>query len=299
MKTLNMKNVLCLAILAITSACKQTTPPPAAEKPDVSMRGDKIAAAEAEATGINGPFELTLRIFKTKIVSEKESLWYQVRLRNISREEIPVYDPAFLSPTPIEIHGSVGVSLQVTDPYGKRLKKRLHLHGYGGGVLVPGSPSWPIQDDDKRDAATKKKALDTMWADRAILRQRTEYEEKLRREGRSEQEIVRESLKFDEEHPQSDALEDPKPRPFVMLKPGASITSVPWTDRHVSDPDRQSEFSEFVGYWYSQPGKYLIHARFNNRSSDIVEDYNKEHGIPPRIDAVLVETRTIEFEVLP
>lgn len=279
------------------SACGKKEPQ--ANNPDLSMRNLNTSAAEAEAVGVNGPLELTLRIFKTKIKSDKESLWYQVRLRNIGQEEIRIFDAPFLAPTRIDMHGSVGVSLQVTGPDGKQIKKRFYLGGNGGGVLVPGSPSWPIQEGDRRDEATKTRAIDTMWADRAILRERAEYEEALRRGGTSQEEIIRKSLQFDEEHPQSEALQKRRPSPHIALKPGAAVTTIPWTDRHVSDPERQSQFSEFAAYSYTQPGKYRIKATFDARSRGWVVEYDKKHGIPPRIDDVFVETKTIEFEVLP
>jgi len=276
-------------------ACGKKEPPE--NTPDLTIADHKVPAAEAEAVGVSGPLELTLRVYKTKIKSEKESLWYQIQLRNIGDEEIRIFDSPFLVPTMIDIHGSVGASLQVTGPDGKRLKRRPHIGGYGGGVLFPGSPTWPVQNEDQRAEAAKKVALDSMWADRAILRRRTEYEDDLRRKGASEVEINRKSLEFDEDHPQSDALRKHRPSSFIALKPGAAITNLPWSDRHRSYPDLQKRFSEFVGYWYTQPGKYRISARFNNLSSDIVVDYNKDHGIPQRADAVLIETETIEFEV--
>lgn len=257
-----------------------------------------VPAAEAEAIGHSGPLELKLRIFKTKIKSEKEPLRYQIQLRNIGQEDIPIFDAPFLVPTPIEMHGSVGVSLLVTGPDGKFLKKRLRLDD-GGAVLVPGSPSWPIQGGDKRDEETKKKAIDAMWADREILRQRTEYEERLLKSGASQEEVSRKSLEFDEQHPLSGAPASVKPRPSIMLKPGASITTLPWTQRQNPDPERPSEFTEFVGYWYTQPGQYRIKAAFDERPRGWVAGEDRKHGISPRKDAVLVETNEIKFEVVP
>lgn len=276
-------------------ACGKKEPP--ARSPDLTMSATKVPAAEAVVVGTKGPLELTLRVYKTKIKSEKESLWYQVQLRNIGREEIPIFDHAFLISAPVEIHGSAGASLWVTGPDGKFLKPMPSLGG--GAVLVPGSPSWPIQNGDKRDEATKKKVIDEMWADRAILRLREEYAQELERKGVSPKEIDRKTLEFNEEHPLSDDNAKPRPSPHKMLKPGASITTIPWTDRYATDPAIQREFSEFSGYWYAKPGKYRIKARFDNRSSDISVEYDKKHGIPPRKDAVLVETEAIEFEVLP
>lgn len=277
------------------SACGKNEPPVATS--DLTMSAAKAPAAEAVAVGAKGPLELTLRVYKTKIKSGKESLWYQVQLRNIGREEIPIFDAPFLTPTSIDIHGSVGVSLWVTGPDGKFLKPMPNL-GHGA-VLVPDSPSWPIQEGDKRDKATQQKIIETMWADRAILRLREEYAQELERKGISPKEIDRKTLKFNEEHPLSNDNKKPRPSPHIMLQPGASITTKPWTDRYVADPEIQREYSEFGGYWYTKPGKYRIKARFDNRSSDVAEEYDKKHGIPPRKDAVLVETEAIEFEVIP
>lgn len=279
------------------SACGKKEP--TAGTPALTMGAANAPAAEAVVVGAKGPLELTLRVYKTKIKSDKESLWYQVQLRNIGRKEILILDEPFLMPTSIEMHGSVGTALWVTGPDGKRLKPRLHLGGYGGGVLVPGSPSWPIQEDDKRDTATQQKVIDTMWADRAILRLREEYAQELERSGVSAKELDRKTAKFNEEHPFSDDNAEPRPGPHLMLQPGAAITTIPWTDRSAIDPAIKREFSEFVGYGYTKPGKYRIRARYDQRERGWVVEYDKKHGIPPKEDAVLVETPEIEFEVVP
>ncbi len=283
------------ATLLFAAACGKKEPPTSAANLD--MRTAKEAAAEAETTGTKGPLELTLRVFKTGIKSRQESLWYQVRLRNVGKEEIAIFDEPFLASTPIDTYRGAGAVLWVSGPDGKALRSMPSLGG--GAVLTPDSPSWPIQPGDTRGDATKKKVIDDMWADRAILRRRVELEEQLEKKGVSPKERAQQILEFEKAHPNSTDNLKREPSPHVILQPGASITSIPWTERPKSDPRIQRDFTEFTGYWYSEPGKYRIKAFFDNRSSDIVENYYKEHGIPPRKDSVLVETSEIEFEVLP
>lgn len=292
----NHLRILGIASLILTgfSACGKKEPSPI--PPTTTNRAVFVPSAEAEVVGTKGPLELTLRAYKTKVKSEEESLWYQVRLRNIGLKEIPVFDNAFLVSAPVEMCCSPGTSILVTGPDGKALKPMPTLGG--GAVLVPGSPSWPIQDGDTRDEATKKKVIDAMWADRAILRLREEHARKLEREKLPPEEFSRKVIDFEKRHPLSDDGAERRPSPHIMLKPGAAITSTPWTDRHISDPDIQREFTELTGYWYTKPGKYRIKAIFNRQTSTWEAEYNKTHGILPEEDAVLVETEAIEFEVI-
>lgn len=287
--------VLAAAVQLGLSACGKKEP--AAVAPDLTMRGAADTVAEAVAVGVKGPLELTLRVYKTKIKSEEESLWYQVQLRNLGAKDIPILDPAFMGPSPVELHSSVGASLWVTGPDGKPLKPAPRPGG--GAVLVPGSPSWPIQEGDRRDKATQQKVIDTMFADRAVLRRREEYTQQLEKTKLSEKEIIRRVDKFNEQHPLSTDNAERRPSPHILLKPGASITSVASAQEATPQAGLPLGYTEFWGYWYTKPGKYRIKARFDRRQRGWVVEYDKSHGIPPSEDAVLVETAAIEFEVLP
>lgn len=295
----NSKHLRLLAVLTIlplVSACGKKEPAPA-NTADLSMSEAEEPKAEAEAVAVNGPLELTLRVHKTRIKSWEESLWYQVSLRNLGKEDIAIFDKAFLRPSPVEMHRSAGISLWVTGPDGKVLKPSPRLGD--GAVLMPGSPSWPIQEGDTRDKATQQQLIDTMWSDRATLRLRAEYAQGLRAKGVPEKEIDRRTEKFNEEHPLSDDGAKHKPGPYILLQPGASITNVASAREATSDPALPRGYTEFWGYWYTKPGKYRIKAAFDNRSSSVAAEYDKKHGIPPREDAVFVETKAIEFEVVP
>lgn len=286
---------LSAAVQLGLSACGQKEP--AAVAPNLKMGGATDSAAEAVAVGVKGPVELTLRVYKTKIKSGEESLWYQVQLRNLGSTDIPIFDSAFLGPSPVELHRSVGISLWITGPDGKPLKRAPNPGG--GSVLVPGSPSWPIQEGDKRDKAAQQKAIDTMFADRAVLRLREEYTQQLERTRLPEKEIIRRVDKFNEQHPLSTDNEPYQPSPHVLLKPGATITSVACAQVETPQAGLPRGYTEFWGYWYTKPGKYRISAAFNNQISSWEAEYNRTNNIATREDAVLVKTSPIEFEVIP
>lgn len=285
--------VLFAAVQLSLSACGKKDP--AAVAPDLKMGGAAEPIAEAVAVGVKGPLELTLRVYKTKIKSE--SLWYQIQLRNLGQKDIPIFDEAFLGPSPVELHRSAGISLWITGPDGKPLKPA--PRPAGGAVLLPGSPSWPIQEGDKRDKAAQKNVIDTMFADRAILRLREEYAQQLEGTKLSHKEIISRINKFNEQHPLSTDNDQPRPTPHIMLKPGATITSVACAQEETPQAGLPHGYTEFWGYWYTEPGKYRIQARFDHRPRGWVVEYDKSHGIPQREYAVLVETATIEFMVAP
>jgi len=257
------------------------------------------AKAEAERVATKGPIMLTLRVFKTRIKAKEESLWYQVEIKNVGQNKLAIDEPAFLTPASLGGGGGVGISLMVVGPNGKKLDLSPQMPD-DSEVLMPGSNTWPIAADDKRDEATKRSVVATMFADRDILRRREERVAELEKKGASDAEIVRKSLRFDEEHPQSDAPTAPKPRPYFWLEPGKTASTIPWVYLGIHRDRRAiAPFSEFHGYEYEKPGIYRIRAIFDRRPSGWTVEYDKKHNVSENEDRILVETGTIEFEVVP
>ncbi|MEK7858720.1 MAG: hypothetical protein AAB320_06215 [Elusimicrobiota bacterium] len=264
---------------------------PAAGQP--SAQAD--VAAEAEVKASSGPIELTLRVYRSNLKYRKDSLWFQIQLKNIGKNKIRIDEDDFRVPGEVAMGG--GRLLEVVDAKGNPAKQYT-IFSAAPDQLTPDSPIWPQPSKDSKDPeGDKKRIADAIWAEGDRLRQRDRIMEAGR--GRPDSWTYRKLTEFDEKHPAPP--EPPSQDTSILLAPGVVLVTPPWVDRsYLPDqpPGKIGEFAQLRGYYFG-PGKYRIRAVYDHRPSGWTVEYNKKHHLNPDEDEVRVETPYIAIEVVP
>jgi hypothetical protein len=153
--------------------------------------------AEAEATGVTTPVRLTLRVYKKKIKAG-ESLWFQIRLKNVGKKTLLVTDQMFRDPD-VLLDSSLkhwGIYLEAVDSDGEPLPIMPKFHGKPDRDAVTGLVETRGPEEQAMVDGWKKQGLsDVEVAEKLVDYNRRKQDEKA-----------------DREHP-----------PTIDLKPGSSI----------------------------------------------------------------------------
>lgn len=303
--TIPRRSALIALLLPTLLACGKKEPPrsgPELEAPDKafsSMAGhspEKIVP-EAEVKSSSGPIQLTLRLYKIKIKAG-DSIWYQIELKNVGKNNIRVDDNAFVVPGGISIGTGAGITLEVLGPDGKPLKPhttRRYEHG-----------PFPFEDEslspEEQERLTK-----LMFADGEKIRKHAALQDELERKGLSRDELVQKLIEFDEQHAHIGTPPAPRRDDSFWLEPGAAAVTLPWAnpiftgDRRNPFPKPIGQFAELEHYHSttSDPGRYQIRVAYDNRPSGWAVKFNKEDNINPGEDEILVITPLLKFVVHP
>jgi len=198
------------------------------------------------------PLELTLDIYKTRL-HPGESIWYQLRLKNIGRKRIRVKDEVFSAPQIMDqrsLEDGPGLYLEVRDAHGKQPWPRKRGHVPAVGV----------------DAAPFPRGVPASIVDYERAKRAPEIAE-WKRAGLSDQAIDEKlvALWRDETGGRSDAV----PAPEFWLDANASTATTAYAHGDGADAPRSSpvgNYAELAG-WYLPPGIYRVRAVMNRYSS--------------------------------
>ena len=272
------------ALLLGLAACgkkepSSVTPDLAAPEP-VRPAPEKVAA-QAEVKASSGPVELTLLLHKTEI-KLGESLWHQLRIRNVGKKELLVTDPTFFDPWQLRrgIRGHFGIFIEVLGPDGKPMKSEPHPN-WGPGLPPSDKPSGLLEVHGPQE-----QAMVDGWKKR----------------GYSSQQISEKLVGFN--MGKRIAAETEKETPKAVLQPGESIETKSWSfysewEQFKKRPAPQpvGDFAELEFYDLDKPGKYKVRAVYDLAPS---RKLMKMRGrIPVAPEEVLVRTPWIQVRVLP
>ena len=272
---------LACALIIGFAACEKSPPP--ASTPELAPPGrvEKVAA-QAEVKASSGPVELTLRLYKTEI-KLGESLWEQIRLRNVGDKELLVSDPVFFDPWQMRegIRSRVGIFIEVLGPDGKLLPGDPHPNWPGGDVDVSDKPSGMLEIH-----GPEERAMLDGW----------------KKSGLSLEQINRKLLDFNLEK-----ARDAQPQrelPKLKLLPGELAETKSWFAYSEWDqfkkrpkPTPVGDFAELEFYDLDKPGEYKVRAVYDWAPSKWLM---KARGkIPVEPDEVRVRTPWIRVMVLP
>ena len=259
----------------------------------------------ATATAKKGPIQLTLRLYKTTLKSEK-SLWYQIELKNIGKEPIEVEDRIFRDPWVMRynIRDRVGIYFDVIPPAGTY---KGHKWPTDSGITPLlsrpigglGIPHWDWHREGYSAADKKELAdLEAKWA----------------KDGLSETEKVKAKHRWVEDwtsRKESEERADPAKKRW--LAPGASTTTLAWAYR---DPDPNpslhspfqaelrneeapvGDYAQLFDLYFRPVGKYRIRAVYDYAFSKESRRKFEKLGIKIAPWEVRIETPDIGFEVV-
>lgn len=286
-----MRKELCALILAAaTAACGKSEPPGAAPElaaPDraasrVGTGSPRPVSAEAEVKASSGPVELSLLLHKSKI-RLGDSLWQQLRIRNIGKQEILITDQVFHDPWELDknIRIRLGIYIEVTGPDGKPLKPPVRRDGVDDGIEPMPSGLLEVEGPDEQ-------AMVDGW----------------KKQGLSSLEV---SLKLIEYNTKKERDKHPYPsRPAIRLKPGESAETKSWF--HYSKYDEKiakrppprpvGEFAELEFFDLEKPGEYKVRAVYNYGMSELKKKEYRELGWSYD-ERVLIRTPWVQVTVVP
>jgi len=133
---------LLSAMLLCFAACGKKDDAPPTPLLSAPQAMEKIAAA-AEVKASSGPIELSLLVRETQIKAG-DSIWEQIRIRNVGNEEIFVSDPIFFNPRELvtQSYSRYGIYLEAIGPDGKALKtERQTPANQGNDLILDGVPA--------------------------------------------------------------------------------------------------------------------------------------------------------------
>lgn len=236
----------------------------------------------AEVTAAKSPIQLTLRLYKTT-VKVKESLWYQIELKNVGKKRIHVLDNIFKDPWQLKENSRwrVGIYLEVIDPDGEKVPVKME------GM----APHWDYADKPSLTPAEDKELA-------AVY-------EKAKREGLDEQHTHLRVLAWNgkwNDKKQSEERSDRKK--WLWLKPGESIKTLPWAyqseealRRREPAPKPIGDFAQLWMYLLLDPGRHKIRAVYDYAPIALTERLDRKYGIKASEEFVRVKTAFVPFGV--
>ena len=281
-----------MILAAALAACGKSEPPPAGPElaaPDRAfpsagrtVTNEKVAA-QAEVSASSGPVELTFLLHKTTI-TVGESLWHQLRVRNIGKRELLVTDEVFHEPWQLRYHspdrngiGGFGIYIEAFGPDGARLGKVLYMED----AIMP-EVSGLLEIDGPRE-----QAMVDDW----------------KRQGLSEFEIGSKLIEFNTS--KRHAAQSKEESPVIKLQPGEVAETKSWfyhtkqaRRKKLPAPRPIGNFAQLEFFALDKPGKYKIRAVYDYSISAVkLAEYRKlgwstdEH--------VLARTPWVAVTVLP
>lgn len=270
---------LLAAALFCLAACEKSPSP--VPTPDLAPPGlpEKVAA-QAEVKASSGPVELTLRLYKTEI-KLGESLWEQIRIRNVGDSDMIVSDPVFFDPWQLRkgIRAGYGIYIEVLGPDGKPLPRDPHPNW--GSSDVSDKPSGLLEVHGEEERAMldgwKKRGLSLEQINRKLV----DFNLKKARDADASREL-----------------------PRIKLQPGESAETKSWFVYSEWDqfkkrpkPTPVGDFAELEFFDLDKPGEYKVRAVYDWAPTKwLIEARGK---IPVEPDEVLVRTPWVRITVLP
>lgn len=246
--------------------------------------------AEAQVKAAKGSVQITLRIQKTAIKA-KDSLWYSLELKNIGKKRLSVDDRLFFK-NPYAVHRNskmrYNLYLEVVDSKGKPLRVKMGNYRLRYDWEGPEGEDYLFTPEEKKEYT----ALKDGWKKKGM----TEQEQSIAWSGW-----------INELYSRKNREEDLDPAKDFWLEPGASTTTVAWSDRGPDDYPGRSDDDESLRQGYTElwifrlpeAGKYRIRAVYDHTQSESTKKLFKKHGRTPSPSWVEFKTPFIPFEVLP
>jgi hypothetical protein len=239
--------------------------------------------AQAEVKASSGPIELSFLVHKTDIKAG-ETLWQQIRIRNIGDMEITVGDRIFRDPRELrkQSRSSYCIYLEARGPDGRPLEVQFNPSADQGSDISFGV-SGLLEVE-----GPKEQAMLNGW----------------KKQGLSPREINTKLIDFNTKKQR--AAEISQQRPVFKLLPGQSVESksaffFSLTDKinHKQAPTPIGDFAQVDFFEFDKPGKYQIRAVYDlaPTKESIEIDRKFHHGSHP--EEVLIGTPWVSITVLP
>lgn len=279
-------NQPAVALLLLLGSCgkhdavelRPSLSPNVSEKQELANEAEANVPAEAEVNASSGPIELSLLLYKTKI-KLGDTLWEQLRVRNVGKQEILVTDNLFHDPWQLKrnIHAGYGIFIEIVGPDGKRLPVAAHSDSDGG---IQNSVSGLLETEGPEEAAMLSR-----W----------------RKQGLTEQQINENLVSFNLEKRAKENAGNVTP--VIKLAPGESVQTHAWF--HYGEwarvigkrpkPRPIGDFAQLEFFDLEVPGVYKVRAIYNNQvTPDIIRILGK---LPAQPEDVLARTPWIRVTV--
>lgn len=260
--------------LLLTAACGKKDDGASAQ-PSISAPApvEKVTA-QAEVKASSGPIELALLLHKDRIRAG-ESLWHQIRIRNVGDKEITIWDQIFHEPRELRKQSSskYRIYVEAIGSDGKPLDVEFRTPAERTSDLINGvSGLLEVEGPQER-------AMLDAW----------------KKQGLSAGEINNRLIEFNSKKQR--AAEPPLNLPSVKLLPGQSVETKSAFFPSMQDkvhnrpfPRRIGEFAQLDFFVLEDPGVFKIRA---------VYDYAPTSSSAAYQEDVKFKTPWISFEVLP
>lgn len=273
--------LLAVALLCFSACGKKSEDAPT---PVLSAPGavEKIAA-QAEVKASSGSIELTLLLHRTRIKAG-ESLWQQIRIRNVGAREIHV--PSHIFNDPRELRGQsasgYGIYLEALGPDGKPLEVKYHTSAYQDSHISE-ETSGLLEVE-----GPKERAMLDRW----------------KKQGLSEREIGMKLIDFNTRKRR--AAEIHQNDPIIKLGPGQSAETKSAFFYSIQDkihnrpmPRPIGDFEQVDFFELKKPGEYKIRAVYDFRPTKKSAELSRQLGLPAYAEEVQLRTPWIPIAVLP
>lgn len=242
----------------------------------------EMIAAAAEVKASSGPIELSFLVRETQIKAG-DSVWEQIRIRNVGNEEIIVSDPIFFNPRELrkQSRSRYGIYLEASGPDGKALKVEHQTPANQGNDLILDRVSGFLEVEGPEEQSM----LDA-W----------------KKQGLSLREINTKLLDFNIKKRDEAAARIPRRDPTIALMPGQSAGTKYAYFHSIQDkihnrpiPHPIGDFARVDFFVLDVPGEYKIRAVYDRAPT---KELNRMRGnLPISSWEVLVRTPWIKFTV--
>lgn len=274
--------IVTAAMLFCFAACGKKEE--GAPTPVLSVPGaiEKVPA-QAEVKASSGPVELTLLLHKTQ-VKVGESLWQQLRIRNVSDKEIVVTDQVFRDPRELRrsSRAGFGIYIEVLGPDGKPLEVEFQIPAEQGRDISNG-----VSGLLEVEGPEEKAMLDG-W----------------KKQGLSLREVNMKLVDFNMKKQR--AAEIHQQRPVIKLLPGQSVETKSAFFYSIQDkihkrpiPRPIGDFAQLDFFDLNKPGTYKVRAVHNQAPTEKTMKLSRQLGLPTYPEEVQFRTPWIQIEVLP
>ncbi len=274
--------VMTTALLCFAACGKKDEGAPASILPPPATIEKVPAQAEVKAS--SGPIELSFLLHKTQIRAG-ESLWQQIRIRNIGKKEIIVSDPIFHDPRELrqQSRSNYFIYVEALGPDSKPLEVVYHMsENHKVDVMVDGVSGL------LEVASPEEQAMLDGW----------------KKQGLSHREIDKRLIDFNTKKLQ--ATEKLPELPVIKLSPGQSVETKSAFYRSIQDRIQNrptlrpiGDFAQLDFFMLEKTGNYKIRAAYNQAPTKKSAELSRKLGIPSYPEEVRFHTPWITIEVLP
>lgn len=287
--------VLLLCLAACSKKEEPASPRPALTVPESTFSSNRKSAppekvsAQAEVKASSGPVELSLLLYKTKI-KLGDSLWHQLRIRNVGKQELLVTDQVFHDPWQLERSipsryggGGYGIYIEVIAPDGELADKT--------------SPTSYAEADVEKDGRISGLLEVEGPEEMAML-------EGWKKKGLPFEEINLKLMDFNRK--KRDAARAKHSDPIIKLQPGESAQTKSWfyyneLERIAKKPVPHpiGDFQELESVQFGAIGIYKVRAVYDQAPTEKSKKVDRKLGLRAYSEDVLVRTPWVNVTVLP